>query len=1288
MKYIPLIICATIIFGLLFTIPPSASISNQTDTQPTRTTVEKGLSSAWCVIEGDKGRIHSGSFSMGSGDVNGDEFDDIIISAMTQSPAGYAYLTFGRGAGLPEHSIQKEADVMFAGETFGGVRFGKASIAGDINNDGYDDILATDSIFSATGNNRGKVYLFFGRSGQWNENINANQSDASFIGLKNFDSAGSMAVGVGDVNNDDYDDFMIGAFGHDTKEHEDAGMIYLIFGGSTGWQNNMVLGPQLVSYHGNATKEMIGWPGTAAGVGDVNGDGIDDILIGSRYSCNLSISSKVESYLILGREEGWEKKGNIDSNCDASFIGDPITDQHSMLGGKGDINNDGFDDILIGANQSNNLNGTVHLFFGKEELWGQDTNVEIADRIYHGQNEDRAGTTVTIFGDMNLDGYDDIAIGAPYHDHYKKHNGCIYILYGNSSDWRGNMSLAYSDFLYYGEGTYELPGGVHSLSPAGDINGDGFCEIKVSSIHYPRTGPNNSRCRGRTYIISPHRAAEQISTYSVDLFLNESLSIPITQAMVGDRIYVKLEGEDGDPTHRDQAFVNVITDAHMSVLPLMLTETGENTGTYIGNTSLGSIIDTLVPTFNTISWVNITVYARKHPSINSTIFVKDWVTIFPRIDNSEVVENEIFNEQYFSRSISDQLQWNVDLGEAHSWLSWDEGSQELHGSPDNRHVGYYQISINLSDGDEHFDKHEFCIHVKNKPPKILTENIDITFENCPYFVDYNCDQDGLGDITWSMKTDLENFNIDTETGILTGLPTSDQLGDANITIIVNDGNDGWDWTSFILKIGDVNDPPMIITDDELIAYEDDYYCRSYNAYDIDIEDTFAWSLNTNASWMSLDQDLITLYGFPSNDDVGFTYVNISVVDNRGGSDFHNFTLEVINVNDPPIWEDTIEMLSVIEGEIITHQFQAIDPDIDDVISYSIASFPEIDLNVDISTGEISWLASSEGLSRTLDGNFSTTLTISASDGGLSIQQDVHLVVTPNSYPSTMLLFPLDGSSIRRSDIVLRWMGSDPEEDVFSIDIYLDPDLSKVLILDPLIKVSSDLDIEYFTPGELEIGETYFWTVIPKDSHSQGLCNSGVFKFHVNTPPMINNPGNRILDVGKEMNFVISGSDQDPMDSNSLIFSLVRSPDGMTISEDSGRIRWTPKNNDVGDHQITVAISDNKDTTNTSFNLIVSESISDTTDPSDDLNGTSDSGVILIIISSILVLMIPIVIIYMFKSRSSTSSESGVCTRFKESDEIQKPKMGKAANAEAEMAPMKNEVISLDIETAPDTKDSN
>jgi hypothetical protein len=309
----------------------------------------------------------AGSSVAGAGDVNGDGFDDILIGAPTNDDGGInsgkTYLIFGNSSGWDFDFPLSNANASFYGENASDKSGYTIASAGDVNGDGYDDILIGAPNNDDGGIESGKTYLIFGNSTGWAKNVNLSLAEASFIGGGPGDKSGYSVAGAGDVNNDGYDDILIGAYKNDSQG-SDAGITYLFFGKPFGWAKNVSLSLANVSFTGEDSGDYSGY--SVAAAGDVNDDGYDDILIAAPEDEDGDTKAG-QCYLILGKETGWLASMSL-SNSNASFIGEEKWDYlgQAMAGG-GDVNGDGYDDILLAAPDYDYVNeyprGKTYLIF-------------------------------------------------------------------------------------------------------------------------------------------------------------------------------------------------------------------------------------------------------------------------------------------------------------------------------------------------------------------------------------------------------------------------------------------------------------------------------------------------------------------------------------------------------------------------------------------------------------------------------------------------------------------------------------------------------------------------------------------------------------------------------------------------------------------------------------------------------------------------------------------------------------------------------------------------------------
>jgi len=297
------------------------------------------------------------------------------------------------------------------------------------------------------------------------------------------------------------------------------------------------------------------------------------------------------------------------------------------------------------------------------------------------------------------------------------------------------------------------------------------------------------------------------------------------------------------------------------------------------------------------------------------------------------------------------LEWNIttDAG----WLSIDEKSGILNGTPDNGDVGTFDVNVSVKDPDGAKDFRDFKLMVKNAPPTISTDNSLTAIQDQPYSVDYTSDDEGQGGSTWYLSTDAGWLSINTSTGVLNGTPDNSNVDMFRVNVSINDGNGGTASTNFTVTVQNVNDPPRIITKDITVVYEDQLYSVDYEVKDIDVTDNvFQWSLTTNASFLGISDSNGVLMGKPGNSEVGTYYVNVTVRDPAGATNSHNFTLAVINVNDPPVIMST-PVLEAAVGSAYSYAVKATDVDKGDILQYMLASDPS-GAAINKTTGLLTW----------------------------------------------------------------------------------------------------------------------------------------------------------------------------------------------------------------------------------------------------------------------------------------------------------------------------------------------
>lgn len=424
----------------------------------------------WYAIGGNANDYFGAAVSS-AGDVNGDGYADVLITASGfdggQTDEGRVYLYYGSASGLGAQPVwTMELNVADAG--LDGLF---AAGAGDINGDGYADIVISAPNYYAS-TLGGAAWAYYGSAAglsatsDWFMTLNAG-GPAMF---------GDALSSAGDVNQDGYDDVIVGCrwcFG--------TGAAYIYHGsanGLSGAANRVLYGEVSASRFGKAVSAA----------GDVNSDGYADVLVGAPiYNAGSYAEGKV--YLYYGSASGvnsapaWTARG---MQADSEF--------GSSVAAAGDVNGDGYDDVLVAARRYDNGEmdeGAIFVWHGSatgltpngtpaNANWMAESNVPPpAGDIYGGW----LGSGATGIRDVNGDGYADILAGTELYRHATG-KGAAFAWYGSASGLGPNGNLTNADWAIYGDGQFGA-----SVSSAGDVNGDGSPDVIIGAyLRYAGAG--------------------------------------------------------------------------------------------------------------------------------------------------------------------------------------------------------------------------------------------------------------------------------------------------------------------------------------------------------------------------------------------------------------------------------------------------------------------------------------------------------------------------------------------------------------------------------------------------------------------------------------------------------------------------------------------------------------------------------------------------------------------------------------------------------------------------------
>ncbi|NRA58515.1 MAG: FG-GAP repeat protein, partial [Phycisphaerales bacterium] len=461
-------------------------------------------------LDGISAGDYSGESVASAGDVNGDGVDDLIIGAIYGDPggrrnAGETYVVFGRSDGFPASLGPDDLDGTNGFRIAGVAASDKSGTAvagaGDLNGDGVEDLVigATDTNGDSA-RLRGGAYVVFGSRDGFDPVV----SLADLDGSNGFELAGTGLDGLlggsvsaaGDLNGDGVDDAIVGARFSSPGGVRDAGAAYVVFGSEDGFPailpTDQLDGTNGVALNGAAPDDFAGYAVSRAG--DLNGDGIYDVAVGAAYAGDIGEGFRAQgyAYVVFGRSVGFPAAidlGDLDGADGFRMEGATNTDGAGRsLAGGGDLNGDGFDDLVVGApgtgyqyacyycGDYGTPDGSAFVIYGRDSF---DAVVELADVSadsvvrFDGPSESQMASSISGMTDFNADGRPDFLLGAiDGFGPISQGPGAGMVIYGRSpaepcaADLDGDGELTIFDFLGF-QIFFDI------MDPRADFDGDG-----------------------------------------------------------------------------------------------------------------------------------------------------------------------------------------------------------------------------------------------------------------------------------------------------------------------------------------------------------------------------------------------------------------------------------------------------------------------------------------------------------------------------------------------------------------------------------------------------------------------------------------------------------------------------------------------------------------------------------------------------------------------------------------------------------------------------------------------
>ena len=823
------------------------------------------------------------------------------------------------------------------------------SSAADFYGDGLEAVIIGAPFADKNGSNSGQSYILY-KSTSYSLTLELN-------GIKAGDNSGFSVSSAGDFNGDGLEDIIIGAPGADTNG-ENSGESYVVFGidvykdvSSARELESSDRSIELSSLNGvngfkiNGINAGDRSGSSVASAGDFNGDGLDDIIIGAP-GADPNGENSGESYVIFGSDSLMDVSLDLKSldGTNGFSVNSINYGVGRSVSSAGDFNGDGLDDLIISSYAAS------HIIYGSQTFADPSLDLLTIDgsngfTINDINTGDNSGFSISSAGDFNGDGLDDIIIGAPGADPNGENSGQSYIIYGSKTFSDLSLDLVTLDgtngFTINGINAGDGSGG--SVSSAGDFNGDGLDDIII--------GATGSATRermagaGQGYVIFG-------SSVSRDVAFNlESLN-----------------GYNG-------FVINGAGTSHST--GNSVSSAGDFNGDGLDDIIIGA------------------TGAEGNTGKSYLIYGQSGLPIILNNYDGKASEDTLYTHSISARAayVGDSITLSIE--EKPDWLSFealginlnypDVSNGRLSGTPTNNDVGSHSVVWRATDNatGKYVDQ-SFSLNVTNRNdlPVITSDALTSVNEDALYKYYLTFSDVDVGDsLTCSAEVKPDWLDFDSDTGILSGTPTNDEVGNHAVVLRVTDNSGGYAEQSFSINVYNINDAPTLPLQAEIILDEDRSFSADLGAVDVD-NDTLLYTIEEEPAFGTATVAPDGVYSYkPNNNFNGSDSFTIAVSDGTI-SIIQDISVTIVAVNDAPTAPATAS-LTTFEDTTMARSVNAFDVD-GDTLTYSFSD-PNKGFITSNNDGTYAYTPNANA-------NGIDLFTITVSDGTASIIQDVSVTI--------------------------------------------------------------------------------------------------------------------------------------------------------------------------------------------------------------------------------------------------------------------------------------------------------